>query len=160
MIDSKDREIVSILLSDASTSKAEIARRVGLAASAIAERIRRLEADGVVRGYHAEVDPTPLGKGLLAFVFVTDAKPTTGFDTAGALSDVTGLEELHKIAGDDCYLLKIRVADTGELNSILEREISPITSVVSVRTTIVLRSIVEQVPMAHLGRVGLEGMTS
>ena len=153
MIDSKDREIVSILLSDASTSKAEIARRVGLAASAIAERIRRLEADGVVRGYHAEVDPTSLGKGLLAFVFVTDAKPTTGFDTAAALRDVTGLEELHKITGDDCYLLKIRVADTGELNSILEREISPIDSVVSVRTTIVLRSIVEQVPMAHLGRV-------
>ena len=74
MIDDLDREILSILLLDAATSKAEIARRLGLAASVISERIRRLEADGVIRGYEVRLDPKKLGKPLLAFVFVTDAK--------------------------------------------------------------------------------------
>ena len=115
MIDDKDRKILSLLLEDAAISKAEIARRVGVAASAISERVRRLEVERIIQGYEVRIDPRALGKPLLAFVFVTDAKPSQGFDTASALSTVTGLEELHKIAGDDCYLLKIRAAGTEEL---------------------------------------------
>ena len=148
MIDLTDREILSILLSDASTSKAEIARRVGLAASAVSERVRKLEADGAIQGYEVRLDAKQLGKPLLAFVFVTDAKPSHGFDTAAALSTVTGLEELHKIAGEDCYLLKIRAADTDELNTIIEDEINPVQSVTRVRTTIVLQPVTERPPMA------------
>lgn len=144
MIDDKDREILSILLGDAATSKAEIARRVGLAASAVSDRVRRLEAEGVIQGYEVRIDPRKLGKPLLAFVFVTDAKPSQGFDTAAALAGVTGLEELHKIAGEDCYLLKIRAAGTEELNAIIEQQISPIQSVTRVRTTIVLNAVTEK----------------
>ena len=147
MIDEIDRKILSILLSDASTSKAEVARRTGLAASVISERIRRLEADGVIRGYEVRLDAKALGKPLLAFVFVNDAKPSRGFDTAHALSGVTGLEELHKIAGDDCYLLKVRATDTDELNRIIEEEINPVQSVNRVRTTIVMRSVTERAPL-------------
>ncbi len=148
MIDITDREILSILLSDASISKAEIARRVGLAASAVSERVRKLETDGTIQGYEVRLDAKQLGKPLLAFVFVTDAKPSHGFDTAAALSTVTGLEELHKIAGDDCYLLKIRAADTDELNTIIEDEINTVQSVTRVRTTIVLQPVTERPPMA------------
>jgi Lrp/AsnC family leucine-responsive transcriptional regulator len=148
MIDTTDREILSILLSDASTSKAEIARRVGLAASAVSERVRKLEADGAIQAYEVRLDPKQLGKPLLAFIFVTDAKPSHGFDTAAALSTVTGLEELHKIAGEDCYLLKIRAAHTDELNTIIEDEINPVESVTRVRTTIVLQPVTERPPMA------------
>jgi Lrp/AsnC family leucine-responsive transcriptional regulator len=148
MIDNIDREILSILLSDASTSKAEVARRVGLAASAVSERIRKLETDRVIQAYEVRLDPKQLAKPLLAFVFVTDAKPSHGFDTAGALSTVTGLEELHKIAGEDCYLLKIRTANTDELNTIIEAEINPVQSVARVRTTIVLQSVTERPPMS------------
>ncbi|MEM7339608.1 MAG: Lrp/AsnC family transcriptional regulator [Actinomycetota bacterium] len=148
MIDGIDREILTILRNDASTTKAEIARRVGLVASAVSERVRRLEADGVIAGYEARLDPHLLGKPLLAFVFVTDAKPNHGFDVAAALTGVTGLEELHKIAGDDCYLLKIRAADTDELNSIIEREINVVEAVTRVRTTIVLRPVTERPPLA------------
>ena len=147
MIDGIDRQILSILLEDASTSKAEIARRVELAASVVSERVRRLEASGVIQGYEVRLDPKVLGKPLLAFVFVTDAKPSRGFDTAQALSQVTGLEELHKIAGDDCYLLKIRAADTDELNAIIEQEVNPVQSVSRVRTTIVLKSVEERPPL-------------
>ncbi len=144
MIDDKDKEILSILLEDAAVSKAEIARRVGLAPSGVSERVRRLEADGVIEGYEVRLNAGMLGKPLLAFVFVTDAKPSLGFDTAAALSNVTGLEELHKIAGDDCYLLKIRASGTDELNQIIEEQINPVKSVTRVRTTIVLNAVTER----------------
>ncbi len=139
-----DRKILSLLLEDAAISKAEIARRVGLAASAISERVRRLETDKIIQGYEVRIDPRAFGKPMLAFVFVTDATPSQGFDTAAALSGVTGLEELHKIAGDDCYLLKIRAAGTDELNAIIENQINPVQSVRRVRTTIVLNAVAER----------------
>ncbi|MEM9524182.1 MAG: Lrp/AsnC family transcriptional regulator [Pseudomonadota bacterium] len=148
MLDAKDKEILSLLLNDAAISKAEIARRVGLAPSAVSERVRRLEADGVIEGYEVRLNPKALGKPLLAFVFVTDAKPSLGFDTASALLSVTGLEELHKIAGDDCYLLKIRASGTDELNEIIETEINPVQSVTRVRTTIVLNAVTERPRLA------------
>jgi len=148
MIDAKDREILSLLLKDAGISKAEIARRVGLAASAVSERVRRLESDGVIEGYEVRLNADALGKPLLAFIFVTDMKPSRGFDTAAALSTVTGLEELHKIAGDDCYLLKVRASGTNELNTIIETEINPVQSVTRVRTTIVLNAVRETPPLS------------
>lgn len=148
MIDGKDREILSILISDGGTSKAEIGRQVGLAPSVVADRIKRLEANQIITGYEVRLNPSALGKPLLAFTFVTDAKPSAGFDTAAALLDVTGLEELHKIAGEDCYLLKIRAAGTEELNEIIETEINPVQSVTKVRTTIVLKAVAERAPMA------------
>lgn len=148
MIDSIDKEILSLLLKDAAISKADIARRVGLAASAISERVRRLEKDGVIERYEVRLNAGALGKPLLAFVFVTDAKPSQGFDTAAALSEVTGLEELHKIAGDDCYLLKVRASGTDELNRIIETQINPVQSVTRVRTTIVLKAVTERPPLS------------
>lgn len=148
MIDGIDKQILNSLLKDAATSNAEIARRVGLAPSAISERIKRLKSDGVIKAYEIRLDPKALGKPLLAFIFVTDAKPSQGFDTATALSKVPGLEELHKIAGDDCYLLKVRASGTDELNTIIERHINPVQSVTRVRTTIVLNSVTERACLA------------
>lgn len=148
--DGKDTEILSILLNAAATPKAEIARRVGLAASAVSERIRRLEDAGIVRGYEARLDGHALRIPLLAFVFVTELKPTNGFDTGDALSHVTGVEEVHKIAGEDCFLVKIRAEGNGELGVVLDTEINPIPTVARVRTTIVLRSILEGPPLSGM----------
>ena len=147
-IDEKDRSILSILLSSADTSKAEIARRFGLAASVISERIRRLEGLGIVAGYSARLNASALGFPLLAFVSVRELKPNQGFDTAGALKQVTGVEEVHKIAGEDCFLLKIRTRGNEELADILDGEINTIPTVAGVRTTIVLRSILEAPPLS------------
>lgn len=144
MIDEKDRQILRILLDDASTSNAEIGRQLGLVASAISERIKRLRAAGVIRGYEVRLDAKALGRPLLAFIFVTDAKPNLGFDTAAALSSVSGLEELHKIAGEDCYLLKVRTSGTDALNHIIETQINTVQSVTRVRTTIVLNAVAER----------------
>lgn len=147
-IDEKDGKILSILLCAAATSKAEIARRVGLAASAVAERVRRLEDTGVVKGYEARLDGRALGMPLLAFVFVRELKPNAGIDTGEALSQVTGVEEVHKIAGEDCFLVKIRAQGTEELGAILDTEIDVIPTVTGVRTSIVLKSILEGPPLS------------
>ena len=158
-IDDKDREILSILLTAADTSKAEIARRVGLAASAVSERIRRLEEAGIVRGYAARLDGRALGLPLLAYVFVRERKPNSGFDTAEALTRVTGVEEVHKIAGEDCFLVKIRVAGTEELGTVLDEEIDVIPTVIGVRTTIVLKSVHEGPPLSGAPLLASQAVT-
>lgn len=147
-IDDTDRQILSILLRAAATSKAEIARRVGLAASAVSERIRRFEETGIVKGFEARLNGRALGMPLLAFVFIRELKPTDGFDTGAALVRVSGVEEVHKIAGEDCFLVKIRVAGTEELGAILDEEINVIPTVSGVRTTIVLKSVLEGPPLS------------
>ncbi len=149
-IDGIDGEILSILHHTAATPKAEIARRVGLAASAVSERIRRLENAGVIKGYEARLDGRALGIPLLAYVFVTELKPNDGFDTGDALSRVTGVEEVHKISGEDCFLVKIRAEGTDELGAVLDTEINRIPTVAGIRTTIVLKSILEGPPLSGM----------
>ncbi|MEM9716289.1 MAG: Lrp/AsnC family transcriptional regulator [Pseudomonadota bacterium] len=152
MIDEVDEKILSILLEDASIPKSEIARRVGLAASAITERIKRLEAAGIIEGYEVRLDAAQLGRPLLAYIYVTDAKPKQDFNIVAAMSKVTGLEELHKLAGDDCYMLKVRTEGTAQLNEILDNEINHIPTVVRVRTTIVLKTVLETARLAKKAR--------
>ncbi|MEM7172186.1 MAG: Lrp/AsnC family transcriptional regulator [Pseudomonadota bacterium] len=147
-IDTIDQNLLSILLTAAETSKAEIARRLGLAASAISERIRRFEEAGIIKGYEARLDAKALGRPLLAFVFVREVKPNPGVDTGAALSAVTGVEEVHKIAGEDCFLVKLRSQGTEELSNILDREIDTIPTVTGVRTTIVLKTVSEGPPLS------------
>jgi len=149
-IDGIDGEILSILLHAAATPKAEIARQVGLAASAVSERIRRLEDAGIIKGYEARLDGRALGIPLLAYIFVTELKPNNGFDTGAALSRVTGVEEVHKIAGEDCFLVRIRAAGTDELGAVLDSEINQIPMVAGIRTTIVLKSILEEPPLSGM----------
>lgn len=147
-IDEIDRQILSILLQAASTPKAEIARKVSLAPSAVSERIKRLEASGVIKAYETRLDGEQLNAPLLAFVFVGELKPNSKFDTAAALSRVTGVEDVHKIAGEDCFLLKVRTSGTAELATLLDSEINVIPTVASVRTTIVLKTIAERPPLS------------
>ena len=154
-IDGTDREILTILLSSAATPKAEIARRVGLAPSAVSERIKRLEETGVVKGYEARLDCKAMDHPLLAFAFVAELKPTQGFDTGKALTQVRGVEEVHKITGEDCFLVKIRSSGTDELGQVIDGEINAIPTVASVRTTIALRTLQEGPPLSGLPELAL-----
>lgn len=147
-IDRIDRKILSILLKGAGTPKAEIGRMIGLTASAISERVRRLENAGIIKGYEARLEARALQTPLLAFVFVREQKPSGGVDTADALMRVTGVEEVHKIAGEDCFLVKIRAAGTEELGNVLDTEINVMPTVAGVRTTIVLKTILEGPPLS------------
>ena len=141
-LDDKDREIIGILLKDASTAKAEIARSVGLTPTAVFERLRKLEERGVIKGYAATLDPHALGLRLLAFVFVSEIKPVTTSGTGRRLAEVQQVEEVHRVTGKDCFLLKVRTTDTDALTKTLD-EIGGLDSVGAVQTAIVLETFLE-----------------
>ena len=140
MIDQTSLAILENLQSDARISNAEIGRRVGLAPSAVFERIRKLEERGAVRGYNANIDPAAVDLGLLAFVFVRSDERRGAPLTEAALVAMPEVQEVHHIAGEDCFMLKVRVRDTTALNELLADRISALESVSSTKTTIVLRT--------------------
>lgn len=146
-LDATDYVILGRLLRDATCSKANISRAVGIAPSAVFARIDRLRRAGVIRGFETRLDPHRLGFHTLAFIFVTERKPTRGVRTAQRLSKVTGAEEVHRIAGEDCFLVKIRARSTEELGVILDTEVNAIPTVIGTRTTIVLGTAREDVTL-------------
>ncbi len=138
MIDSTDADILKILQSNARTSNAEIARQVDLAPSAVFERIRKLKERGVIEGYSARVNPKAVDLPLLAFVFVR-ADETPGVDATGPkIAAIPEVLEVHDVAGEDCFLVKVRAADTEALGRLLRERFGRIDSITSTRTTIVL----------------------
>lgn len=140
MINDIDSQILNIIQEDARISNAEIARQVGLAPSAVLERVKKLEDRGVIRGYAAELNAAELGFGLTAFVFVQ-----TSFcgSIGGVLAAIPEVLEVHDIAGDDCYLLKVRAKNTDELGKFFREKLKNLPEIVSTRTTIVLQTIKE-----------------
>ena len=138
-----DTDITTILQVNARTSNAEIARQVGLAPSAVFERIRKLEERGVLRGFRADVDPHAAGLPLLAFVFVRSNERAGGVGTAEKLARIPEVLEVHHVAGEDCFLVKVRAADTEDLGRLLREKFGTISTVTSTRTTIVLETVKE-----------------
>lgn len=142
MIDEMDRRILSLLQQDARLPNAEIARRVGMAPSATLERLRKLEERGVIQGYECRVDARKLGLGLTAFVFVK-AQDRGEHETGERLQQHPNVLEVHHVAGEDCYIVKVRAPDTEELGRLLRQDFSMIPGVQSTRTTIVLGTLKE-----------------
>jgi Lrp/AsnC family transcriptional regulator, leucine-responsive regulatory protein len=138
MLDPIDLRILELLHQDARTSNAAIARDVGLAPSAVFQRIRKLEAEGVIRGYHARLDPLALDQGLLAFVSVQTGEGARAAETGALLASIPEVVEVHRVVGDDCFFLKVRVRDTTALGALLDEKIQRLPPVASTRTTIVL----------------------
>ena len=143
IIDETDLSILDILLKNARESQAEISRAVGLAPSAVLERIRKLEARKVIRGYSADVDPAAVGQGMLAFVAVRSGEGPGDDTVAKSLAAYPEVLEVHHVAGEDCYLVKVRTRDAEQLGSMLRTRIGRIPGVRSTRTTIVLETVKE-----------------
>jgi len=142
-MDSTDLHIIEALQANARTTNADLARDLNMAPSAILERIRKLEQKGVLTGYEARIAPRAVGLALTAFVFVrAEEKPVTG-KTGVALAKIPEVQEVHHVAGEDCYFVKVRVRDTEDLSRVLQHQISTIKSVKSTRTTIVLSTVKE-----------------
>ncbi|MEX2180228.1 MAG: Lrp/AsnC family transcriptional regulator [Gemmatimonadaceae bacterium] len=138
-----DRRILSLLQQDARLPNAEIARRVGMAPSATLERLRKLEERGVIVGYECRVDARKLGLGLTAFIFITALDKEGERDTGDRLAQHPNVLEVHHIAGEDCYLVKVRAADTEDLGRMLKSEFTSMPGVRSTRTTVVLGTLKE-----------------
>ena len=143
MIDDIDRQILNILQQNARTPNAEIARQVGMAPSAVLERIRKLETRGVILGYEARINPEALGLNLLAYIFVRSEERVGDKSTGELLAQIPEVQEAHHIAGDDCYLAKVRVPDAKSLGRLLREGFGGIPSMRSTRSTIVLDSLRE-----------------
>jgi|RhiMethySRZTD1v2_1073278.scaffolds.fasta_scaffold894432_2 Lrp/AsnC family leucine-responsive transcriptional regulator len=155
MLDPIDVEIISLLQENARLPQAEIARTVGLAPSAVLERLRKLEGKGVITGYAAQIDPRALDQRLLAFIAVrTTDRPGEG-RVANELAAVREVLEVHHVAGDDCLMLKVRARDPQHLSQILRDRLGAIAGVQHTRTTIVLETIKESVrlPISIAGKV-------
>lgn len=143
MIDEIDGSILAILQYNARTSQAELSKAVGLAPSAVLERLRKLEAKGIIRDYVALIDPHVVDRGLLAFVAVKTSEHGPDMPSAIELGKIPEVLEVHHVAGEDCYMLKVRTRDAEHLGQLLRQQIAPTANVISTRTTIVLETVKE-----------------
>lgn len=141
-IDDIDHKILTILQEKARVPNAEIARQVCMAPSGVLERIRKLEERGVIDGYEVRLNPEVFHQGSLAFVHV-GIQQGCHAGLSEALAAVSGVQDVHQIAGEDGYLLKLRVADNAELGRVLTEEIGVIKGVHYTKTQIVLKTIKE-----------------
>ena len=131
-----NRKILSLLAGDGRLSFTELARQTGLSVSAVQQRVRRLEERGVIRGYCAMIDPQQAGLPLTAFVSIKPFDPAAQDDAPERLAHLKAIEACHSVAGEENYILKVRVASPAALEELLQ-EIRAAASV-STRTTIVL----------------------
>jgi Lrp/AsnC family leucine-responsive transcriptional regulator len=114
-----------------------------MAPSAVLERLRKLEGSNIIQGYEARLDPVQIGLGLLAFIFVRTDERAGSPETARMLAEIPAVQEVHHVAGEDCFLVKVRVADPSALGALLQNEFGAIQWIRSTRTTIVLSSVKE-----------------
>ncbi|HEX4059601.1 MAG TPA: Lrp/AsnC family transcriptional regulator [Streptosporangiaceae bacterium] len=139
-----DRLIVSLLARDGRMSFTELARQTGLSVSATHQRVRRLERRGVVTGYVAVINPADVGLPLTAFVSIKPFDPAAPDDAPQRLAHLQAIEACHSVAGEENYILKVRVATPSALENLLQEIRS--AAGVSTRTTIVLSTPYENRP--------------
>jgi Lrp/AsnC family leucine-responsive transcriptional regulator len=145
-VEDVDRGIVRLLSEDGRKSFTDLSRETGLSVSAVHQRVRRLEQRGVIRGYRAIADPVELGLPVTAFISIKPIDPSAPDDAPARLSHLPQIEACHSVAGDENYILKVRVASPGELESLLQ-QIRAAASV-STRTSVVLSTPFEDRPPA------------
>ncbi|ACO45134.1 Lrp/AsnC family transcriptional regulator [Deinococcus deserti] len=131
-LDETGRLLLAALQENARLSFSELGRRVGLSAPAVAERLRRLEDAGVIRGYRAEINPGALGQGLQAYLRLTlrYGQEDAFVAELGRLPEVLSAD---RVTGEDCYVLKLAVADTSHLETVIgvmKRYGEPVTSII------------------------------
>jgi Lrp/AsnC family leucine-responsive transcriptional regulator len=135
-VEAINRQILSLLAGDGRLSLTELARQTGLSVSAVQQRVRRLEERGVIRGYCASIDPVAAGLPLTAFVSIKPFDPAAPDDAPERLAHLPAIEACHSVAGDESYILKVRVASPAALEELLQQIRAAAN--VSTRTTIVL----------------------
>ena len=137
MLDTISLEILKILQDKARIPNVEVSRQVGLAPSAVLERIRKLEKQGIIDGYEVRLNPEHFQRAQVAFIYVQTAAAKNEA-VGGRLCRLPDVQEVHFVSGRDCYLVKVRVGDTAALGRLLQEEITTIPGVVSTTTETVL----------------------
>lgn len=136
-----DRRLAAALVADGRSTLKSLAEVTGLSVSAVQARVRRLEADGIIRGYAALLDAEAIGLPLAALIAITPLDPAQPDDAPERLAGLAEIEACHSVAGDDSYVLFVRVATPTDLEQLI-REIRRRANV-STRTTVVLQTFFE-----------------
>ena len=154
-LDRFNRMILSVLASEGRISIADLARRIGLSKSPTQARLRRLEAEGIISGYRALIDPIRLGLDHVAFVEVrlsdTREKALAAFNAA--VARVGEIEQVHMIAGSFDYLMKIRTRSMSEYRAVLAEKVSTLPHVASTSTYVAMQAVKEDGPLGPLENV-------
>ena len=143
-VEEVDRQILRLLSEDGRMSYTDLGKATGLSTSAVHQRVRRLEQRGVIRGYTAIVDTPSVGLNLTAFISIKPTDPNAPDDIPDRLAHIDAIEACHSVAGDESYILKVRVAEAADLESLLSEIRS--TAEVATRTTVVLSTPYEARP--------------
>jgi Lrp/AsnC family leucine-responsive transcriptional regulator len=142
LTDPIDRQIAAALLADGRSTLKSLGEITGLSVSAVQARVRRLESDGVIRGYTALLDAEAIGLPLAALIAITPLDPAQPDDAPQRLMHLPEIEACHSVAGDDAYVLYVRVTSPTALEHLI-REIRRRANV-STRTTVVLQTFFER----------------
>jgi len=140
ILDEKSLEILKILQEKARIPNVDISRQVGLAASAVLERIRKLEKQGFIDGYEVRLNPERFRKSLISFVRIYLDQTADLDEIANLLGQIEEVQEIHFITGEDCFLTKMRVEDHVELGTIITKRILKLPGVRTTRTSTVLNT--------------------
>jgi len=144
ILDQIDLSILGFMQDNARISNADIARELNMAPSAVLERVKKLEQKNIILQYTARLNPIFLNQNLLAFVFIKAADGLGCSNTANELAKIAQVQEVHHVAGEDCYLVKIRTSDSASLMDLMRNSFSKIPNILATRTTIVLETVKEQ----------------
>lgn len=143
-LDKTDFAILRLMQENARITNADMARELNMAPSGVLERVKKLEQKNVILQYTTRLNPALLQQKLLAFVFMKAADGLGCSTTGKELAKIPEVQEVHHIAGEDCYLVKIRTADSASLMDLMRNRFSKIPNILSTRTTIVLETVKEQ----------------
>jgi Lrp/AsnC family transcriptional regulator, leucine-responsive regulatory protein len=143
--DSLDRKVLFFLISHGRATWAELGQRLGLSAPSAADRVRKLEKRGIIRGYAALINPAAIGYSLTAYIAVSLSSQRQRGAFLRAIEKMDQISECHHVAGEDDYLLKVRCRGTQDLDHLLARELKEKLGVARTRTTIVLSTAKETV---------------
>jgi Lrp/AsnC family leucine-responsive transcriptional regulator len=141
-MDEIDLKILSLMQPNSCLTNNELAKKVNMAPSAVLERIRKLEQKGIIEGYPTRINPDALELKLLAFIFIKSSEGPGNASVAKQLTKIPEVLELHHIAGEDCYLVKVRAKDPLSLLQVM-REKFKSPNILSTKTTIVLETLKE-----------------
>lgn len=144
ILDKTDLHILRLMQENARISNADLARELGMAPSGILERVKKLEQKNVIQQYTTRINPAALQQKMLAFIFMKAADGPGSDVTSSELAKIPEVQEVHHIAGDDCYLIKVRTYDSASLMNLMRSHFSKIPNILSTRTTIVLETKKEQ----------------
>ncbi|SEQ67165.1 Lrp/AsnC family transcriptional regulator, leucine-responsive regulatory protein [Myroides profundi] len=143
-LDEIDLKILRMMQDNARVNNSDIAKELGMAPSAVLERVKKLENKDVLLAYHAKVNPKALDQKMLSFIFIKVDEIIGDEETGRLLAEIPEVLEVHDIAGDDGYMIKVRTTDSLALVHLMRNSLSRIQGIISTRTIIVLQTVKEE----------------